>query len=152
MTIPRLQPLPKPGFFTAIAMDDRIECLIHSADWYKTPPIRRYLYNMAAREIRMEDCKTETRVYTYERFEHMRQLLLRCDVEPQDTAFEAFITWYQPGLSFGVVHLEKRAKRKGDLLVGDDPFDVQQIYKAFGGYVDAKACYRLSTGYEGVLP
>jgi len=118
-----VKPIPNAGFFTAFVFDHGINMLVRSADWYKVSPIRRYLYNMAASVIRMEDAKTESRTYTFERFDHLRQLLERCDGQEWDVAFEACMTWGQTDHHFGVVHLDQRDGKRGDLLLGDDPAD-----------------------------
>jgi len=116
-----VRPIPNAGYFTAFVHDHGIDCLIRSADWYKLPPIQRYLYNMAASEIRMEDAKTETRVYTFERFERMRLLIEQCEGNEWASAWAARFFWFHPDLAFGVVHLVREGEARGDLLVGDDP-------------------------------
>lgn len=118
-----VKPFSKPGYFTAFVFDHGINMLVRSADWYKLPPIQRYLYNMAADEIRMEDAKTESRTYSFERFDQMRLLIERCDGHEWDVAFEACMTFGQDDHHFGVVHLDLQDGKRGDLLLGDDPAD-----------------------------
>ena len=122
-----VRPIPNAGFFTAFVHDGGIDCLVRSADWYKLPPIQRYLYNMAASEIRMEDAKTETRVYTFERFETLRQLILQSAAQEFEVAKEAWVMWGTPDLSFGVVHLDQADSRRGNRLIGDDPDDYAEF-------------------------
>lgn len=120
-------PLPinsTPGFFTALVVGDHIEMLCRSADWYALSPIQRYLYNMAASVIRMEDAKTETRIYTFERYDQLRGLVESCTVNEFDAAYKAWEMWYTNDLRFGVVHLEQEAGKRGDLITGDDPTDI----------------------------
>lgn len=127
MTIPIIPPLPKFECFTAWVTDFGINCLVRSADWYAVPPIKRYLYNVAARDIRMEDCRTELRAYTFDDFEVMRQLLERADEFPAECALEAWILWVSLGDTFGVVHVEKDGPNRGDRLIGDDPQDLKHF-------------------------
>ena len=122
-----VRPIPNAGWFTAFVHDHGIDVLIRSADWYQLPPIERYLYNMAAHTIRMEDAKTETRSYSFERFEHLRQLIQRCDGQEWDVAFEACMSFGQEEHHFGVVHLDQTDGRRGDLLLGDDPLDYSEF-------------------------
>lgn len=121
MTLPKFGPIPSHGMFTAWARDDQVDVLCRSADWYHLPAIQRYLYNMAACDIRMEDAKTETRVYTYDRYEGMRQMILRSLAQEWDVAFDAWVRWFEPDLRFGVVHLVKEGDGRGDIISGDDP-------------------------------
>ncbi len=127
MTTHNVKPISKPGFFTAFVFDNHIDCLIRSADWYTLPPIQRYLYNMAASEIRMEDAKTETRVYTFERFESLRLLIERSAGQEFEVATEAWVLWGDRDVGFGVVHLDQTDGRRGNLLVGDDPHDIDEF-------------------------
>lgn len=120
MTRP-IKPIPNAEFFTAWVHEKGIDCLIRSADWYKLPPIQRYLYNMAATSIEMADAKTEQRSYTFDRFEHLRKLIERSAGQESEVAHEAWMLWGEPGKKFGVVHLDQADNRRGDLLAGDDP-------------------------------
>lgn len=123
MKYSEVKPIPNAGFFTAFVFDHGINMLVRSADWYRLPAIQRYLYNMAAKEIRMEDAKTESRTYTFERFDHLRQLIERSDGQEWDVAFEACMSFSQNDHHFGVVHLDQQDGKRGDLLLGDDPND-----------------------------
>lgn len=127
MTKDTLRAIPNAGFFTAFVFDDRIDILVRSADWYNLPPIQRFLYNMAASNIRMEDAKTETRVYTFERYEHLRQLIIRSRENEWTVAWEAWLLWWHPDMSFGVVHLDQSLDCAGDLLLGDSPLHLGEF-------------------------
>lgn len=122
-----VRPIPNAGFFTAFVHDFGIDCLIRSSDWYKLPPIQRYLYNMCATVIRMEDAKTETRVYSYLQFDHMRELIERSASQEWEVAFEAWMTYGTADHHFGVVHLDQEDGRRGDLLIGDSPEDYAEF-------------------------
>jgi len=123
-----VKPIPNAGYFTAFVFDHGINMLVRSADWYKLPAIQRYLYNMAAKKIRMEDAKTESRSYTFERFDQLRDLIDRSATDEWSVAFEAFRQWDVPELTFGVVHLDQEDGRRGNLLLGDDPNDYSEFF------------------------
>jgi len=127
MTWKDIDLIPNAGFFTAFVHEDHIDVLIRSADWYNLPPIQRFLYNMAASLIRMEDAKTETRVYTFERYDYLRQLLHLSADQEWEAAWEAWMLWGDGNVEFGVVHMDLREGHRGNLLVGDDPMDVGEF-------------------------
>lgn len=127
MNNPPARSIPMPGFFNAFVFEDRIEVLVRSADWYRTPPIQRYLYNLAAVGIRMEDAKTETRVYTFDRYESLRQLVHLSFSDEFKAAIQAWSRWATNETTFGVVHLNQEDGKRGDLIVGDDPNDVGEF-------------------------
>jgi hypothetical protein len=118
-----VRPIPNAGFFTAFVHEHGIDCLVRSADWYKLPPIQRYLYNMAALAIRMEDAKTETRVYSFERFDALRLLIQRSAAQEWEVVDEACTMWHKHDMAFGVVHIDQASNTLNKLLLGDDPHD-----------------------------
>lgn len=122
-----VRPIPNFGYFTAFVHDEQIDMLVRTSDWYTLSPIQRYLYNMAAEEIRMEDARTETRVYTFEKFDRLRRLIQWSEASHWEAAWEAWVLWGSSELEFGVVHLDQTEGQRGNLLVGDDPIDVQEF-------------------------
>ena len=134
---------------TTFVFSNRVEILVRSADWYNFPPILRYLYNMAASEIRMEDAKTETRVYTYQRYRHMRDLMLRSIAQEWEAAWEAYVIWWTPELSFGVVHLEQSGELRGNIIVGDEPVDFAEFAPDEPQVMDMASILMPSHGVEG---
>lgn len=146
-SIPR--PIPDLGFMTAWVSADSITVLCRSADWYKLSPIKRYLMNMTANDIRMEDARTEARQYTYARWEHLRRLHDRCEDQPWETAWEANLTYGLPDLTFGVVHLVQETEKRGDRLIGDDPDDFAEFMDEDANPIDLAAMLMPSHGVEG---
>lgn len=149
MTLPTFGPIPSHGMFTAWVANERVEVLCRSADWYHLPAIQRYLYNMAASEIRMEDAKTETRVYTFARYEHLRTLILRSLGQECEVAWEAYQLWFVNDMEFGVVHLEQGGGRRGDLLIGDGPGDFLEFAARDDGEERWTHVVRPAHGIEG---
>ncbi len=116
------------GEGTIFVFETCVHFLIRSSDWYKMRPAHRYLVNMAATVIRMEDAKTETREYTLEQFKLLAELLIQAEDNIPDAAFEAWKLWGGDGREFGVVHLDQEDGKRGDLLLGDDPNHVWMFW------------------------
>lgn len=112
------------GRFTLFGFADHVEVLIRSADWYDLPPISRYLHNMCANEIRMEDAKTETRIYDWSRFLELVRTHALSLSDEYAAAHRAWTAYGNPAPEFGVIHIEQKGPHKGNVLVGDDPDDV----------------------------
>lgn len=116
-----------PSPVSLFLWEHHVDLLIRSAEWYKLPPLTRYILNMAANDIRMEDAKTELRVYDHARFDAMSEYLDRADANPSLVAYQVWRRWQAVGLSFGIVHLDQTDGHAGDLLVGDSPEDVSDL-------------------------
>jgi len=136
MNKPHFKLLDSTGKLTTFLFENCVHVLCRSADWYGFSPVKRYLVNMAASVIRMEDAKTETREFTRDNFLKLVDLLEESKDNTPDAAFEAWKLWGVDGREFGVVHLNLDDGKRGDLILGDDPNDVWQFWP----WIDPKDC------------
>jgi len=123
--------IPKlSGTVTFFLFEDCAHMLCRSADWYRLKPVERYLCNMAASVIRMEDARTETREYTLEAFQLLGDLVKLSIHSPDQATWRAWLRWHHPELAFGVVHLDQTETHRGDLILGDSPDHVWEFQGA----------------------
>jgi len=149
MNSPHFTVIYPKGKGTTFLFPETVHILCRSADWYDFPPVTRYLMNMAATVIRMEDAKTETREFTHDRFKQLCDLIALSREDTPRATKDAWELWGGDGREFGVVHLDQEAGKRGDLLLGDDPNDVWVFWPWYDPQLWNPAQLNPSRGVEG---